>query len=253
MAKYVIKNGKILLNGYDLSGEHNSVELTVSREERDVTTFGAVGMKRLAGMQSFSVSGSGFFEAGAGTGVIADRAHIDTVIAPNLGTSAAEITIMPQGTSVGSPGFMSQMNTFEYAPGGSVGDVMGFTFAGKGEGVPLVQGTVLKSGLIAATGTTTGFNLGHSTSHIGYATLHVTSTSGPGDRTLNVTIQSDNSSGFASPTTRITFTGITTALGSEWKSTTVSSSTDVWWRAYYITSGVNPGYTAYVTFGLSKL
>jgi len=246
MGKYVIANGKILLNGYDLSGDHNQIGLSVTREEREVTTFGKAGVQRIAGIQSFDVSGSGFFEAGTG--------KIDTVIAPQLGTSSVELTILPQNATIGSKGFLSRINTFEYAPGGSVGDAMGFTFAGKGEGHVLVEGTVLKVGSVTANGTTTGFDLGYSTRYPMYATLHVTATSGTGGtQELDVWIQSDNSSEFSSPTTRITFTVAGAVVTSQLASSTLSSSTDTWWRASWESAGTNEGFTFYVTAGRSYL
>jgi hypothetical protein len=246
MGKFVISNGKILLNGYDLSGDHNQIGLTVSREERETTTFGKKGVQRIAGLQSFDVSGSGYFEAGTG--------HVDTIIAPNLGTSSAELTILPQGATIGSKGFIGEINTFEYAPGGSIGDVMGFTFAGKGEGTVLVDGILLKAGAVSSSGTTTPFQLGHSTSHLLFANLHVTSTSGTGDsQELEVVIQSDATSSFGSPTNRITFSTSFDTPISEWKSTTMSSSTDTWWRVSWVSSGTNEGFTFYVTAGISYL
>ncbi len=255
MGKYVIKNGKILYNGYDLSGDHNQIGLTVSREEKECTTFGKAGVQRIAGMQSFDVSGSGFFEAGAGAVTAGNPAKIDTVIAPTLGTSSAELTIMPQGTSAGSKCFIGEINTFEYAPGGSIGDVMGFTFAGKGEGTVLVDGVVLKSGSVSTSGTGTILNVGPVTSgRFGYGVLHVTSTSGVGDnQALNVTIQSDYTTSFASPTTRISFTQVTNAVSSQWKATTMTSTTDLYWRAKWISAGTNEGFTFHVGFGISYL
>jgi hypothetical protein len=197
-------------------------------------------------MQSFDVSGSGFFEAGTG--------YVDTVIAPNLGTSNTEITILPQGTSVGSKGFISQIKTFEYAPGGSVGDVMGFTFAGKGEGVPVVEGTVLFNSSVSTSGVGTAINLGSASGRILYSNLHVTATSGTGDtQLLNVYIESDATSSFGSAATRVTFTTAATAVTSEWASSTASSSTDSWWRVRYVSDGVNEGFTFTVTAGISYL
>ncbi len=241
MGKYVIRNAKILLNGYDLSSDHNQIGLTVTREEKECTTFGKAGVQRLAGLQSFDVSGSGFFEA----------ASADYAVTLTLGTANSELTILPQGTSVGSKGFISEVTTFEYAPGGSVGDVLGFTFAGKGEGTVLVEGTVLKSGVVSGTSTSTAVNLGQiAAGRMGYATLHVTVA---GDTTLNVTIQSDNTSGFSTPTTRVSFTQVGTGIASEWKSTTATGSTDFWWRAKCTPGGASTAYTAHVTFGISYL
>ncbi len=252
MGKYVIANGKILFNGYDLSGDHNQIGLTVSREEREATTFGKKGVQRIAGLQSFDVSGSGFFEAGTG--------KIDTVIAPQIGTSNAELTILPQGTSAGSIGFISQVNTFEYAPGGSIGDVMGFTFAGKGEGTVLVQGTVLKFGAVSTSGTGTSatnsvFCLGQIASgRKGYGVLHVTATSGTGNnQILDVTIQSAATSSFGTPSDRISFTSAGNTVTSELKSTTYNGTTDDWWRAKWVPDGTNKSFTFCVTFGISNL
>jgi len=252
MGKFVIKNSKIIINQYDLSSDHNSVELSVTREEKDSTVLGAVGRNRLAGLQSFTFSGSGYFEASTGTGAQASRSKIDTVIQPAVGTSNAEITILPQGSSAGSKGFFSQANIFEYSPGGSVGDILGFSFAGAGEGKAMVQGVVLSSSALTASGTGTPFQLGAVQSHQAmYAQLHVTETSGtsPG---LKVTIQSDPTSGFGTPTTRISFTTITSGLASEWKSlaTTVSGP---WWRTNVTTVGTGERFKAYVIAGQTNL
>lgn len=254
MGKYVITNGKILFNGYDLSGDHNQIGLTVSREEREATTLGNVGVQRLAGLQSFDVSGSGFFEAGAGSAAAGNPAHIDTVIAPQLGTSGVELTILPQGTSVGSKGFIGEISTFEYAPGGSIGDVMGFTFAGKGEGTMLVEGTVLKSGAVSTSGVGTAFNLGSATGHTLYTALHVTSTSGVGSsQEILVSIQSDSAENFPTPTDRIAFTAVGASVISYWKSTTASVLADPWWRAKWLPVGTGKSFTFYLTAGISYL
>lgn len=253
MGKYVIKNGKILYNGYDLSGDHNQIGLTVSREEKECTTFGKAGVQRIAGLQSFDVSGSGFFEAGAGSIAAGDTAKVDTVIAPNLGTSSAELTIIPQGTSVGSKAFISEINTFEYAPGGSVGDVMGFTFAGKGEGTVLVEGTVFKAGTIDSSTNSAAVQVGAvGAGKHGYAILHVTSTTGSGDRAVTVKIQSDAAESFTTPTTQVTFTAVTTTRASQWLPTT-GTITDTWWRAAWTVAGTAKNFTAYITFGVSTL
>jgi hypothetical protein len=61
--------------------------------------------------------------------------------------------------------------------------------------------------------------------------------------TLDVTVQSDDAEGFASPTTRLTFTQ-KSAIGAEFITPVAGPITDTWWRVSWAIGGTTP------TFGI---
>jgi hypothetical protein len=76
-----------------------------------------------------------------------------------------------------------------------------------------------------------------------YASIHVLSGTG----TLDAVVESDNNSGFTTPTTRITFTQATGITG-EWK-TLEGPVTDDYWRLNYTIGGDGP-FSFVVFFGI---
>jgi len=253
MAKQIIQNAKVLVNGSDISGDINETSLLITHPDVDVTVYGSSSIRRLAGLQDWEVSVSGFYEAGT------DK--VDTVIFPLVGTSNNEITVCPVSATSGQTVYLSQTNVLEYEAGGSVGDAMGFNFVAKSEAIPMVRGEMLIAGFKESTAATvsgyateitaTSAGAGSITlPGIGYGMLHVTSSSGQADRTLDVKIQSDATSSFASPTTVFTFTQITTTQTSQMKQTT-ASTTDTWWRGVYTIAGtLENAFTVYLSLGV---
>ena len=103
----------------------------------------------------------------------------------------------------------------------------------------LVRAIPLKNFLVTAISTTangTAFDLGQvSSSQSLYGALHLM-TAASTARALSMTIQSATSSGFTTPTTRITFT-LSSARGSTWALPVSGLSTDPkFWRAAWTLS-----------------
>jgi hypothetical protein len=95
-------------------------------------------------------------------------------------------------------------------------------------GVGVVRGGVAKAkGNVSSTGATGSVQqLGDvAANEFLYATLHVFSAG----TTITVQVQSDDNSGFSSPTTRATFSGVTTA-GGNWVTRVAGAITDTYWR-----------------------
>lgn len=116
---------------------------------------------------------------------------------------------------------------------------------GRGNG-PMVTGKVLYPDVTAITssGNSTGIQLGAiSSDQTLWALLVVLAASG----TLDVTVESDDNSGFTSATTRLTFAQ-KTAIGAQLLSL-AGPQTDDYWRIAF-TAGSTPNFTALVVAGI---
>lgn len=135
--------------------------------------------------------------------------------------------------------------------GGTVGDMHRFDWKGETGQSPLIHTGVLMAAKAARTSSSnsgTAQQLGAvGASQRIWAALHVFAASGT-TPSLAVTVKSDNSVGFGSPTTQITFTSATTAT-SEVKST-AGAITDDYWRVDWTISGTTPSFTFAVAIGI---
>jgi hypothetical protein len=112
----------------------------------------------------------------------------------------------------------------------------------------LIRGTVDTASTIAATGSSTGAQLGAvSATQRVWAVVHFL-TAGGTTPSITVKVQSDNNSGFTSPTDRITFTAATTKGGQF--GSAVGAITDDYWRATWTVSGTNPSFQTRIIIGI---
>lgn len=237
MAQLVLTNAKCFLGGYDISGILNATTVDYKAELVDATTFGASTRKNKAGVRTWSISHSGYWDTSY------DQALYDKVAVDDVPAS-----VSAQGAE-GDDAFFGLISVGGYQPGASYGDLLAFTFAGSSAS-PLVRGNLLalKSG-ITASANGTGYNLGAAGSKKLYAALHVFAASGT-TPSLTVKIQSDADNTWASPTDEITFTA-QTAVGSQMvQAVTPVDTTDGWWRATWTVSGTSPSFDFAVVFGM---
>lgn len=243
MADYVLEDCKLYLAGYDFSGDVNQMTLTYEAEIKDNTTFGSGGAReKLPGLKNCTLEGSGFWDNASGNG---DQ---DDVMFDEVGTSEEVVTVCPTTGADGEIAFTFKSLLASYAPGEAIGEVLAFTVNAEGHDV-LVRGTIMSAGAKTATGNGTARQLGAvgATQKL-YATLHVLAASGTSP-TLDVVIQSDDASGFVSPTSRITFTRAT-AIGSQWATPVSGAITDDWWRVALTIGGTSPSFTILVVIGI---
>ncbi len=239
MAKFILSDSKLYLAQYDLSADLFAMELSSERDAVDATLFGADTKSSLPGLASFSWAHQGLYEAGT------DK--VDAVLWAKRGVQDVVATIGPQDGNVGSVAYFAKTVQLKYQFGGSVGERFAFTVGGGGTG-DLVRGQFIVNSALTATTTTTPLNLGAvAAGQSIHAALHVLAASGT-TPTLDVVIQSDDASGFLSPTTRLTFTQAT-APTSEWKSA-AGAITDTWWRASITVGGTTPSFTTVLVLGI---
>jgi hypothetical protein len=150
------------------------------------------------------------------------------------------------GSADGSPTYFMRGMTTSYAPIlGSVGELAGAQISGATSTGKLVRGQRIHPTSVArsATGNGTGYQLGALAADQSlFVALHVLARTGTASMTLK--IQSDTT-GFGSPTDRITSFTAATARGYQWGSV-AGAVTDDYWRCVYTITG-----TGTITFAVS--
>ena len=242
MAEYVFTDGRLFFDGYDLSDHTQSVTLELSADEVDVTPINSGGYRsKIAGLQDASLSANGFFEAGS--------AKPDTLL--GISTGSEIIGTVSPTSDAGDTSYFLKSRQFNYSIGGAIGDAMPFSITNANSSDRAVRGTIMvdDSANLTATGNSTARQLGavSATQKI-YIAAHVVSISGTSTPTVTFKLQSDNGSGFSSPTDRITLTAIT-AAGAQYSSV-AGAITDDYWRINYTISGSSPEFKCFISAGI---
>jgi hypothetical protein len=233
---------RIYLGGCDLTGDANMVKLTATKEVKERTVFGNVGKGRsVQGLGDISMSAAGF----ANFAVAAQNAQF----LANWGTNTICTSVMiplvsKTAVAVGDNAYFFKGVQPQYVTGEAQGNdlLWSLNMQGGSTGYPLLFGKVLDPGAIGITADGNGTGVLYSAvgaTQYAYALMHLTeiSVTTPGD-SMAVIIQSDDNSGFTSPTTRFTFSAAST-IGSEFLARLAGPITDTYWRAVY-NSPVDP-------------
>jgi len=246
MAKLVLLDSRVFVGGADLSGMGNKIELSEEWEAKATTNWRSGGAETvIAGVGKVMASAEGQWEAG-------DPSMIDDEMWANRRV-LEPWSVAPEGDSdlaAGNLMYLTKMLRTKSSIWGQVGEVAGWTADAKGSW-PLARGmSAHPSGVPrTANGSGTALQLGAVASdEYMYANLHVLSVSGTAVPTITVTVQSDNGSGFASPTTQGTFAA-KTAVGGE-PLRIAGPITDDWWRVGWTISGTNPSFLFLVSLGI---
>ncbi len=239
-----LKDPKLWIAGYNLSGDHSQLELTTTKDTPESTVFGLDSRRYLAdGLKMVAVSHAGMYDQDS---TVTPLPVDDVLWAEHVGTALTVMTLAVVG-AVGDVGYSFNAISSTYQPiGGSIGDAHVFTAAGQGTG-DVVRGTIMEPGVTARSSSSNSseFNLGDlAAGETGFAALHVIATTG--SPTLDVDIESD-ATGFASPTTRISFVQAT-AVGAQFLSDSTVTADDFWRAAW--TFGGTGSITFVVNFGI---
>lgn len=244
MAKFVLTNVRLFTGGADLTGNSNKVEISTEVEDKDATNYGSNGWKEvLGGLSSAEFSGEGQWEA-------ADPGKVDDNAWTELGGVGAW-TVGVHGAAVGDLAYFTKALRSTYKLGDEVGEIAPWESEAKSSW-PLVRGQIGHPPGTArtATGTGTGLNLGAVASGDRlYASLHVLSVAGT-TPSITARVESDDTSGFASPTTQLTFTAATAQSG-ETLRTAGTDITDTWYRLAWTITGTSPSFMFTAALGIA--
>lgn len=254
MAKAILTNVRLFAGATDLTAMTNRVEPGFQAEAKNVTTFGSydpatgtLWQENMIGLFSGSIVAGGFWEAGSATFVDDDQ------WANFGGVGPWSVTPGP-GITEGAPAYLANTVRTAYSFGDAVGEVIPFSAEATCTGAFSRGGVLLAPGTArTATGTGTIVQLGAvPAGRAMRATLHVLSIAGT-TPTFAAVLQSAAAIGFASPTTRATFTTVNLAAGnrtSELVASTAGPITDQFWRISYTITGTAPSYLVFSAAGV---
>lgn len=228
MAKKIIKADRVLVGAQDVSDYVSSSELSFPHAEVDVTAFADSVRDAEAGLEEGSVNLQGF---------MTDTDDPESSFWSNLRGTDGVVSWFTEGKSIGDIGHMSEVLWGQHEQGGQVGDALGFTIQATQSGVFLVRGLVAETGDTQRTGSVNGSGVqagAASASQTLYASLHVFQFDGT---SLDIDVESDADSGFATATTRVSFTQLTD-VGSELVSV-AGAITDDWYRFAFTFTGTS--------------
>lgn len=219
MAELIWKNCKLYLSGYDISGDMNRMGLRYNAEILDVTKYGSNSRQRRAGLKDVEIDGGGFWNASSGMPDAQGTTYQkpDPVIFHEIGTTNGGISILPNGTQLGSLAYLVPGITAEYNPAGSVGDMLEFDFSAFGQ-EKVGRGQLLMQGLITTDkasasprNASTARNLGVATTDKKIVTAcHVLATSGASGASIDLEIAASTAADFSGSPTTLYVISITT-------------------------------------------
>lgn len=243
MAKFVLYDQLVFVDDYDITGDTNAVALEYGAELKDCTVLQNDTRINLGGLKTVQCSVAGYYDA----------ATEDAELFSNIGVSGKPVSIVNDGDNEGDIAYWFNAVGGEYTIGTSTGEIMPFSFVA-GAQDSLIRGVMghnARSTAETSSSTSTGVQLGAvGASQKLYAVLHVLDSSGSGDQTLDVIVESDDNSGFTSATTRLTATQVTTSTTSELLEV-AGAITDDYFRVNFTIAGSgSPSFKFVLLFGV---
>lgn len=243
----VLKNCKLYLDGWDLSGTSNALSLTREVDEVECTVWGDAAHRYMPGLEHVKFEHQGYASS-TGT-VTLDQ---EDVMYAKLATASVPMMVCPTTGAVNTPAHFCPQMESKYQWGGSIGEMNAYTVSGVGQGQPLILGRIMMTGAKTTTTTGTAYELGAVTAaQYLYAQLHVFAKSGT-NPTLDVVVESDDAEAFSSAATKLTFAQIAGASvpTAVWATPVAGAITDTWWRVKATLGGTNPSFTFAVAVGI---
>lgn len=195
------KQGRVLVNNSHVSGTIDAWTVAHQRAMNPVTSILDDGEKMIPGLLTGSMNLAGAFNTDAST-------LQDEMIGSRTDDNGAVATVMPAGTSLGSPAFIARTKAGTVEISSAVGERVSFSFEGAAdEGIE--AGVVLHD-LVAVTSDADGSSVdnGASSPNGGIGTLHSTAFSGLTNNVVKIQDSADNST-WADLITFATVTGTT--------------------------------------------
>lgn len=242
MATFVSTNLAAYMGQIDLTSNLIAVAGEYGAELQDNTVFGNTSRSKAGGFKTVKLNFEGYWEAiNPDLRLFRAVSQTDTNI---------PVTVASNGSTEGDVAHSFLANFASYSPGGSLGEMMKFSAEAEASGgdTGLIKGYIMQNGTETTSTNTTGVQLGA----VGagqklYMALHVLPTVSGTSPTLDVTVESDDNSGFTSATTRGTFTQAT-AETSEWLTPVSGAITDDWWRIAWTIGGTDTPTFPFVVF-----
>ncbi len=229
---------------WDISDHLTAADMVLSQDAPEITTLPDTFHVHVGGgLKTAVASGQGYFEAASSGGGEA----IDDIFDVRLGVSGAVLSMTPGASTVGSVCYSMDALATQHVPlpGDTVGEVQGFSFAcvsgnlaGTAHDAGAFRGIIQANSALTASGNSTGNQLGILAAgqemRLAY---HIQTVSGT-NPTIDITVESDDSSGFSSAATQITVTQ-KTARSAAIQVKAGAVADDDWWRLKWVIGGTD--------------
>lgn len=237
------KDGAMLLNAINASGEVRGFSASWKMNLSDTTCLGDQGSRGTQGLTEGKISGEGFLNNAA---LVANKPLYNALSALAGVDNSLNITVLPAGQAIGNVAVFATTDMESFEIEAAVDDAVKLTFEGAADGT-VDFGYQLHTTAAAETSSTnsTGVDNAALTSNGGAAMLHVTAITG----TLpTATIKVQHSVDNVTYADLATFTALTTVTGSERKEVAVGTTVNRYTRAASTIGGTLPNYTYGVSF-----
>lgn len=242
MATQILRDATIHLHDVAVHEIGSSVDLTLGLEPQDCTVWGSQARKYAAGLFTADLSADGY----------ADMTGYDGSLWTNYRARTAVVASVSADSADNSVAYTFEALNHELTSlSGAVGDMAAVSVGATTRNAygAIRSNILLPSAARTSTASGTARQLGAvSATQRVFSAVHVIAASGSSP-TLDITIRSDDASGFSSPTTRVTHTQFTTT-GSEFSSA-AGAITDDWWRVTATIGGSSPSFTFIVIVGIA--
>ena len=230
MARISAKGAALLVDEFDFSGVSNSMTLNFTEAPADVTAFADTDMTYIQGKPTFTFDVSGLWSTAS--------PNYDGEMFTDLTATNRRVGIYPGGLSDGNVGYEGATNISASPRVSTIGDAIACNVTWQGASAPF-RSTILRYATDSSSANGTQYTLGaiaNTNTIIGV--LRLIEIGGSGNNTLDVKIQSDTS-GYSSPSDRLTFTQLNQGSGatSEVQTATGPAGSDNIWRVVVTIGG----------------
>ena len=230
MARVHAKGAGLLVDEFDFSGVSNSMTLNFAETPADVTAFADTDMTYVQGKPTFTFDVNGLWSTAS--------PNYDGEMFIDLTATSRRVGIYPGGLTDGNVGYEGPTLISASPRISTVGDVIACNVTWQGAAAP-VRSTLLRYATDSASANGTQYTLGTiAATNTIVGVLRLIEITGSGNNTLDVKIQSDTT-GFSSPTDRLTFTQLNQASGVTFETQTATGpgGSDNIWRAVVTIAG----------------
>jgi len=179
------KKTAVFLNSTDMSSYLNEATVTREIEANDITTFGSTSRSYIVGMDDGGVSLTGLFDGSANAS--------DAVLAGRVLQDNNTLTVLPEGTALGSRAILTSADETAYEISMPVADVVALSATFQADG-GVRQGFNLITTTGTASGTATSVDFGSTMSNGAIFHLHVPANTYGSATTFKVQDSANNSS-----------------------------------------------------------
>ena len=244
MPRFHAQAATVYKDEIDITGISNGVTINIDNVLGDVTAFADTDMTYVEGTPRFTIDYSGIYSKAS--------PNFDAEIFADLTSVERAVGVYEQGITAGNLGWEGKTNVSRapYTARTNSAILLDVSWTGSDPIVPTIVHHY--DATFDATHTPDPQQVGAvSATQKFVCVVRAFSTSGTSE-TLNIVLQSDNGVGFDTPTTRHTFTEITSSATHQIAEVS-GAITDDYWRCTLTLGGSSPSYDLLVTMGITDL